>query len=74
MEMKTGNVSKRTRKTAWKRTVRAFLQKRLDDILVIAGSGMIVYGVSLIHIAAAWITGGLLCMAIAGLIALGGRR
>lgn len=66
--MTTGQRNRRGRK------FRAFLQKHWDDLLVCAGWGMIVYGVALLNLAAAWIVGGVLLMGITVLMALGGKR
>lgn len=54
--------------------MRAFLRKHSDDLLMVAAWGMIVYGTSLLSMAAAWIIGGVLCLAIAVAIELGGRK
>jgi 1,4-dihydroxy-2-naphthoate octaprenyltransferase len=35
----------------------------IDDVLVVAGAGAIVIGVSLVNIPAAWIVAGVLCIA-----------
>jgi hypothetical protein len=35
----------------------------IADALVLAGAGILVYGVALVHPAAAWITVGVLCIA-----------
>jgi hypothetical protein len=40
--------------------------KYLDDALVVVGGGLLVYGVSLVSIPAAWIVAGVLCI-VAGI-------
>lgn len=54
--------------------IAAFLQKHLDDMLLIAGCAAIIYGVSLIFVPAAWIAAGVLCLGLAFLIGLGGKQ
>jgi len=40
--------------------------KYLDDVLMVVGGGLLVYGVSLVSIPAAWIVAGVLCI-VAGI-------
>jgi hypothetical protein len=54
--------------------MRAFLQKHLDDVLILAGSGLVVYGVSLLSLVAAWITAGIALIVFGVLVGLGGER
>jgi hypothetical protein len=44
--------------------MRAFLQKHLDDLLIVPGCAALVYGVYLIYLPAAWIVGGVLLIGI----------
>lgn len=50
------------------------LKSIVDDIFVLAGAASLVYGVSLIHVASAYIVGGLLAIAMGVFIGIGLRE
>jgi hypothetical protein len=54
--------------------IRAFPQKHLDDLLIVAGSLALAYGVSLIYLPAGVITAGVLLIALGILVGLGEAR
>jgi hypothetical protein len=54
--------------------LRAFLQKHSDDILIMAGCGLILYGISLVSIPWTWVVAGIMCLVLAVLIGFGGRQ
>ena len=46
------------------------MAKYLDDILFLIGCGLVVYGVWLIYVPAAWIVAGILTIVFGGLVGL----
>lgn len=54
--------------------IKAFFRRHTDDLLVLTGCGLIVYGVSLISFPAAWISAGVLCFGLSVLVGIGNRR
>jgi hypothetical protein len=54
--------------------MRTFLQKHLDDVLILAGSGLVVYGVSMLSLVAAFIAAGIALIVFGVLVGLGGGR
>jgi hypothetical protein len=52
---------------------KTFLQKHLDDILILAGCGLILYGTSLISVIAPWFVAGAMCISLGFLVGLGQR-
>lgn len=50
------------------------MKKFLDDILILIGCVLVVYGVSLIYIPAAWITAGILFVAFGVLFGIGNEK
>lgn len=54
--------------------IGAFLQKHLDDVLFVAGAGLIIYATWLLSMVAALYVAGGFCLAAAVLIGLGGNK
>jgi hypothetical protein len=54
--------------------MKTFLQKHLDDLLILAGCGLIVYTTALLSVIAAMYTAGGMLIALGVLIGLGGKR
>lgn len=44
------------------------------DIMTLAGCAAVVYGVAMISTAAAWIVAGIMCIILAGIGSLGGKK
>lgn len=49
----------------------AFLQKHLDDLLILAGCGLIIYGTYLINPLAVWFVAGAMLIGFGVLVGLG---
>lgn len=49
---------------------RAWLKEMMVDVLWLGGAAGIVYGVALVSIPAAWVVGGVLAIALGGVIAM----
>jgi len=69
-----GNPRKASKLMQFSRKVKAFRQKHLDDLVLLAGCGCVVYGVSFLSIPGAWITAGVLLIAMAIMVGLGGKK
>jgi hypothetical protein len=54
--------------------VKTFLRKHLDDVLILAGAGLVVYATALLSAIAALYVGGLLLIAAGVLVGMGGKK
>lgn len=52
----------------------AFLQKHLDDILILGGCGLLLVGTYQLSPVATWFVGGVIAIALGVLVGLGGGR
>lgn len=62
---------KRPRRT---RRFKVFLQKHLDDLLILSGCGLVLYATSLLSAIAAFFVAGAMLIAFGVLVGLGGRK
>ncbi len=75
---KRGRFSNRLRRGLRKMLERGKALPRLasaiaDDLLVLGGCGLILYGTYLVYPIAAWFVGGVMCIALGVLIGAGGK-